>query len=302
MIVTECVVGILGALGGTYPTETLTLFERPKGQNYQVMASVDSATSGIPTPQGTENNLSSFKKVTPYIENNAKIIGRQNLFEICPSEVTLGDCTRVYNEESKEYQRCANYARFNEPVILFPPQRTKKRSMKMLFDEVAVRNKSPESMACFESLKSEKPELSKLYDTRTHEIVRDLIYEGKVRLTGKYKCNNLRMKTPVSINADIPLSINLDILHFGFQKYAGIHVFTTDGTQILHIYAKNSRIFWLEIVWKVKRANPRIVHDILRGADKLQKTFWLTRFLGQYEVCPFRESLKRDGKGLIFWR
>ncbi|RKF80817.1 hypothetical protein GcM3_042042 [Golovinomyces cichoracearum] len=143
------------------------------------MASVASVASGMPTPQRTENNLSRFKKVTPYIENNAEINGGENLFKICPREVTLGDCTRVYNEKSKEYQYCANYARSNKPVILFPPKRTKKRSMEMLFGEVAVRNKSPESMACFESLKSEKPKLSKLYDTCTHEIVRDLIYEGK---------------------------------------------------------------------------------------------------------------------------
>ncbi|RKF79588.1 hypothetical protein GcM3_054029 [Golovinomyces cichoracearum] len=202
--------------------------------------------------------------ILPYVESSGSIKGMGNVFEICPGKVTLEDCTRVYPKyASYELYSCSKLAQQKKSAILFPHERTIKRQMTTLFDEVTTRNKSPVSMKCYESLQNgNEKSLSKLPAECTHPIVRDLIYGRKVMLTGDCSCNVPGVKPLVSLDADIPLEIPLDNYHVMFWEENRMRLFTTDGMQILHLQSMGGKKSREEFKWIATRANKKILDDI----------------------------------------
>ncbi|RKF77612.1 hypothetical protein GcC1_062017 [Golovinomyces cichoracearum] len=299
MIVTECVVAILGALVGTYETNTLTLFKfHRESRNYQVIASVASTGSDIWSTGSLNEN---FSHLSDFIKSPARIKGVGNVFEICPEKVTLEDCELVYPSlESSEYISCSFLANKKKPAILFPLQRSKEQSLIKMFKKGTRRNKSPTSLACLQSLNDGKEKLlSKLSDRCTHDIIRDLMYSRMLKLTGSNSCDDLGLDTKYSLEADIPLIIRLDKYHIIFENQNSFHIFTTDGFQILHLHTTGSQGIEERSRWIAVRegteSTMRIPH-IIRKIDS-KEPYMIQYFLGshlnvRYKVCPFMKSLK----------
>lgn len=251
MILTQCVTAILGALGGSYPTPTLTLFIRDQEtQNYRVKAAI-----GRSDIQSSPSIEKIFPLLKPYVKNFATIKQAGNVFEICPGPVVQDDCTRVYsNKLNRNYGECLIYVQRQKKAIIFPEQTYNGRSMNTFINEVITRNMYPDSIACFRSLQSGRVEsLSELPYECTHAIIKDLLYERKVTLIGKYGCNSIKFKPSVSLNADIPLIVDLDFYQIIHKYGVGFHGFTTDGMQILYLYRSGYKLIEGRAIWTAAR-------------------------------------------------
>ncbi|RKF81722.1 hypothetical protein GcM3_032033 [Golovinomyces cichoracearum] len=242
-----------------------------------------------------------FPRLSAYVKSSATIKGRGNVFEICPEKITDQDCKRVYPiENSPGYKLCSDLVQSNKPAILFPPEESKKRLLTTLSGEVIARNNLPDRIECFKSLKDgNKHSLSNLPNTCTHAIVKDLIYVRRVKLIGKYGCQNKYMdmlvssNVLVSLNADIPLKITLDTYHEKFEERNDYYFLTTDGMQILHLYSAGREELRGRMTWIAVREGTPGTSRILDTLTNVKKNRTLKQPNVQnshieikYEACP----------------
>ncbi|RKF81727.1 hypothetical protein GcM3_032039 [Golovinomyces cichoracearum] len=247
-----------------------------------------------------------FPRLSEYVKSSAIIKGEGNVFEICPEKITDQDCKRVYPiENSRGYKLCSDFVQSNKPAILFPPEKSMKRSWTTLSGEVNTRNNLPDSIECFKSLKDgNKHSLSNLPNKCTHAIVKDLIYARKVKLNGKYGCYDRSMdrqvsfKVLVSLNADIPLEIMLDTYHEKFEEKRGYYFFTTDGMQILHLHTIGREEFGGRTTWTAVREGTPGTSRILDTLTNVKKNRTYrpsnvqnTHIQIKYEACPSLSNL-----------
>ncbi|RKF56738.1 hypothetical protein GcM3_193036 [Golovinomyces cichoracearum] len=242
-----------------------------------------------------------ISNLSPYVESSGSITGMGNIFEICPGKVTLEDCTRVYpNFASYEYSSCSQLVRRKISAILFPRERTKKRQMTTLFNEVTMRNKSPVSMKCYESLQNgNEKSLSKLPAECTHAIVRDLIYGRKVILTGNYNCDDPGVKPLVTLNADIPFSIRLDHYHLMFWDKNRMRLFTTDGMHILHLHSEGGNRNGREMEWLALRAQRTILDAKVKMLDAERSNVKLLQVPSLYVNVWYEECFFINGLNAV---
>ncbi|RKF58044.1 hypothetical protein GcM3_184038, partial [Golovinomyces cichoracearum] len=253
-------------------------------------------------PSGIKCPLSvglDFPSLAPYIKNDAIIKGTGNIFRICPGRVTMEDCQRVYRMEKFGFDECQNLIRNGIPSILFAKRKIKPRSTVKLLAEVRKRNESPDSIRCFNSLQSaNEPSLSKLPRDCSHDKVRDLLYGRKLKLTGDHGCNDLGVDAQLSLNADIPLTIDLNRRPLAFLKGKTYHFFTTDGMQILHLRPTvmgriNKKTEWIadregtQGTMKISEVLDNLETPMAYHAQRLPTLFGSMR----YQVCPFMKSL-----------
>ncbi|RKF64473.1 hypothetical protein GcC1_131023, partial [Golovinomyces cichoracearum] len=240
-----------------------------------------------------------FPSLAPYVKNDASIKGTGNIFRICPGRVTMEDCQRVYRAEKFGFDECQNRVQNAIPSILFVERKFRQRSNVKLLVEVRERNKSPDSIRCFNSLQSaNEPSLSKLPRDCSHEKVRDLLYGRKLKLTGDHGCEDLGVKAELSLNADIPLTINLNRRPLAFLKGGIYHFFTTDGMQILHLRPTvmgkiNEKTEWIaeregtQGTMKISEVLENSETPMAYQAQRLPTRFGSIR----YQVCPFTKNL-----------
>ncbi|RKF82595.1 hypothetical protein GcM3_023032, partial [Golovinomyces cichoracearum] len=253
-------------------------------------------------PSNTESSLSvrlDFPRLIPYIKNDAIITGTGNIYRICPGKVTMKDCQRVYRLEKRAFDECQNLVRNEKSSILFAKRKIRPRSTVKLLAEVRERNKSPGGIRCFNSLQNaNEPSLSKLPRDCLDEKVRDLLYGRKLKLTGDHGCNDLGVEAELSLNADIPLTVDLDSLHSMFVDERSYHFFTTDGMQILHLRSTVKKGINKKTEWIAEREGMQgsikiseVLDNSKTGKASRRGFFPFQTIYMRYQVCPFMKNL-----------